>query len=306
MAIAEEMGVALQATATSVNIKERLDFSCALFDADGALIANAPHIPVHLGSMGESIRTIIDARGDGARRARHPARRRLCAQRSLSRRHAPARHHRDRAGVPATRTTRRPPSSPRAATTPTSAGSRPDRCRPTAARSTEEGVLIDNVLLVDEGRFREAEMRALLGGGEWPARSPDRNIADLKAQLAACSRGADMLAAIAARLRRGGRRRLHGPRPRQCRGIGAPAARPPRGRRVRLRDGQWRAWSTVAIRVDRAARSAVFDFTGTSAQLAGQFQRAALDRPRRLALCRAHADRRRHPDERRLPAPDRR
>ena len=65
MAIAEEMGVALQATATSVNIKERLDFSCALFDAEGALIANAPHIPVHLGSMGESIRTIIEARGEG-------------------------------------------------------------------------------------------------------------------------------------------------------------------------------------------------------------------------------------------------
>ena len=65
MAIAEEMGVALQSTATSVNIKERLDFSCAIFDATGALIANAPHIPVHLGSMGESIRTIIDTRGQG-------------------------------------------------------------------------------------------------------------------------------------------------------------------------------------------------------------------------------------------------
>ena len=88
MAIAEEMGVALQSTATSVNIKERLDFSCAMFDAAGALIANAPHIPVHLGSMGESIRTIIDTRGERTRRARHPARRRLCAQRPLSRRHA--------------------------------------------------------------------------------------------------------------------------------------------------------------------------------------------------------------------------
>ena len=99
MAIAEEMGVALQSTATSVNIKERLDFSCAIFDAEGALIANAPHIPVHLGSMGESIRTIIDARGRGKGRARHPARRRLCAERPLSRRHASARHHRDRAGL---------------------------------------------------------------------------------------------------------------------------------------------------------------------------------------------------------------
>ena len=99
MAIAEEMGVALQSTATSVNIKERLDFSCAIFDAEGALIANAPHIPVHLGSMGESIRRIIDTRGAGQGRARDPARRCLCAERSLSRRHAPARHHRHRAGL---------------------------------------------------------------------------------------------------------------------------------------------------------------------------------------------------------------
>ena len=98
MAIAEEMGVALQSTATSVNIKERLDFSCAIFDAEGALIANAPHIPVHLGSMGESIRrSSIRAAGEG--RARDPARRRLCAQRPLSRRHALARHHGDRAGL---------------------------------------------------------------------------------------------------------------------------------------------------------------------------------------------------------------
>ncbi len=98
MAIAEEMGVALQSTATSVNIKERLDFSCALFDAEGALIANAPHIPVHLGSMGESIRTIIDTRGGRRGRSRHPARRCVCAERSISRRHAFARHHGDRAG----------------------------------------------------------------------------------------------------------------------------------------------------------------------------------------------------------------
>ena len=99
MAIAEEMGVALQNTASSVNIKERLDFSCAVFDRDGDLIANAPHIPVHLGSMGDSIRTIIEARGRWPRRPRHAARRRLCAQRALSRRHPSARHHRDHAGL---------------------------------------------------------------------------------------------------------------------------------------------------------------------------------------------------------------
>ena len=93
---------------------------------------------------------------------------------------------------------RRPGTSPRAATMPISAASRRDRCRPTAGASQEEGVLIDNVLLVDRGRFLEAEMRALLGSGDWPARNPDRNIADLKAQIAACARGANELRRVAA------------------------------------------------------------------------------------------------------------
>ncbi len=83
MAIAEQMGVALQNTAYSVNIKERLDFSCALFDREGSLIANAPHMPVHLGSMGESVQTVIRARGQSRRRPRHAAGRRLCAERAL-------------------------------------------------------------------------------------------------------------------------------------------------------------------------------------------------------------------------------
>ncbi len=83
MAIAEQMGVALQNTAYSVNIKERLDFSCALFDRTGSLIANAPHLPVHLGSMGESVQTVIRSRGARRRRPRHAAGRRLCAERAL-------------------------------------------------------------------------------------------------------------------------------------------------------------------------------------------------------------------------------
>ncbi len=94
MAIAEQMGVTLANTAYSVNIKERLDFSCALFDAEGNLIANAPHMPVHLGSMGESVKTIIERRGGTMQSGR-----RLRAQRALQRRHAPARRDRDRAGV---------------------------------------------------------------------------------------------------------------------------------------------------------------------------------------------------------------
>ena len=165
MAIAEEMGVALQNTASSVNIKERLDFSCAVFDREGALIANAPHIPVHLGSMGDSIRTMIDARGERPRRARDEAGRRLCAQRALSRRHPSARHHRDHAGL--RRTTDPAPAWYVAARGHHAdiGGIAPGSMPPDSRTVHEEGVLIDNVLLVDEGRFLEAEMRALLALG---------------------------------------------------------------------------------------------------------------------------------------------
>ncbi len=117
MNIAEQMGLQLQNTAYSVNIKERLDFSCALFDADGNLIANAPHMPVHLGSMSESIKTVI-ARNAGTMQPR----RRVRAQRPVPRRHAPARRDGGDAGVSTTRARRvRRSTSARAATTPTSA-----------------------------------------------------------------------------------------------------------------------------------------------------------------------------------------
>jgi 5-oxoprolinase (ATP-hydrolysing) len=196
MAIAEEMGVALQNTASSVNIKERLDFSCAIFDRDGALIANAPHIPVHLGSMGDSIRTVIESRGEGRDgRGMKPGDAYVLNAPYRGGTHLPditvivpvfmagdehpawyvaARgHHADVGGI--------------------APGSMP----PDSRSVDEEGVLIDNELLVDAGAFREAEMRALLGGGRWPARDPDRNIADLKAQIAACTRGANELRRIA-------------------------------------------------------------------------------------------------------------
>nr|WP_314446728.1 hydantoinase B/oxoprolinase family protein [uncultured Sphingomonas sp.] len=269
MAIAEEMGVALQATATSVNIKERLDFSCAIFDASGALIANAPHIPVHLGSMGESIRTIIDRRGserDG---------------RGIRRGDAYVLNDPYRGGthlpditviVPVFLDDGREPTAFVAARGHHAdvGGIAPGSMPPESRSITDEGVLIDNHLLVDEGRLREGEMLALLTGGDWPARRPDRNLADLKAQLAACSRGADMLARIAAdhgvevvvaymghvldNAEESVRRMLGG-----------------------LGDGEFAyeldngAVVTVAIRVDQAARSATFDFTGTSAQRPDNF-----------------------------------
>ena len=161
MAIAEQMGVALQNTAYSVNIKERLDFSCALFDRDGALIANAPHMPVHLGSMGESVQTVIRARGDGADgRGMRPG-----DVYVLNAPYNGGTHLPDITVImpvfaeDAAERRRCCSTSPRAAITPISAASRRARCRPTARSVEEEGVLIDDFLLVDAGRFREAETR---------------------------------------------------------------------------------------------------------------------------------------------------
>jgi 5-oxoprolinase (ATP-hydrolysing) len=212
MAIAEEMGVALQSTATSVNIKERLDFSCAIFDAEGALIANAPHIPVHLGSMGESIRTIIDTRGQGR------------DGRGIRRGDAYVLNDPYRGGthlpditviVPVFYGEEAEPSGFVAARGHHAdiGGIAPGSMPPDSRSIDEEGVLIDNVLLVDEGHFREAQMRALLGSGEWPARNPGRNT--------------------------GHGRRLHAACARQRGRIGAATARSSRRWRVRLRDGQW-------------------------------------------------------------------
>ena len=269
MAIAEEMGVALQSTATSVNIKERLDFSCAIFDREGALIANAPHIPVHLGSMGESIRQIIDTRGQ-ARDGR-----------GIRRGDAYVLNDPYRGGthlpditviVPVFYDGRTDPDAFVAARGHHAdiGGIAPGSMPPDSHSITEEGVLINNQLLVDEGHFREAETRTLLGSGEWPARNPDRNISDLKAQLAACTRGAEALVSTA-------------------RDVGADVVAAFMGhvlanaeesvRRLveRLDDGKFDypmdngARVKVAIRIDRPNRSATFDFTGTSAQLGDNF-----------------------------------
>jgi 5-oxoprolinase (ATP-hydrolysing) len=269
MAIAEEMGVALQNTASSVNIKERLDFSCALFDREGALIANAPHIPVHLGSMGDSIRTIIAARGEGRDgRGMKPGDAYVLNAPYRGGTHLPditvimpvfvgsegepawyvaARgHHADVGGI--------------------APGSMP----PDSKTVHEEGVLIDNMLLVDAGRFCEAEMRALLGGGGWPARSPDRNIADLKAQVAACTRGANELRRIAGEY---GRDVIDA----YMRHVMANAEEAVRRLIGTLRDGSFRygmdngAAVCVSVKVDREKRSAIVDFEGTSPQQPNNF-----------------------------------
>jgi len=269
MAIAEEMGVALQNTASSVNIKERLDFSCALFDREGALIANAPHIPVHLGSMGDSIRTIIDARGDARDgRGMKPGDAYVLNAPYRGGTHLPditiimpvfveenpspawyvaARgHHADVGGI--------------------APGSMP----PGSVSVHEEGVLIDNELLVDAGRFCEAEMRSLLGSGKWPARDPDRNIADLKAQVAACTRGANELRRVSAEYGRDVIDAYMGH-------VMDNAEEAVRRLIGGLKDGQFTyamdngAHVSVSVKVDRASRSAIVDFTGTSDQQPNNF-----------------------------------
>jgi 5-oxoprolinase (ATP-hydrolysing) len=269
MAIAEEMGVALQSTATSVNIKERLDFSCAIFDASGALIANAPHIPVHLGSMGESIRTVIDSRGGGR------------DGRGIRRGDAYVLNDPYRGGTHLPDITVIVPVFYGDATDPSAfvaarghhadiGGIAPGSMPPDSRTIDDEGVLIDNQLLVDEGHFREVEIRKLLGSGPHPARNPDRNLSDLRAQLAACMRGAETLVQTA-----------------QDYGSGVVAAymdhvlanAEESVRRLlgRLEDGDFDyemdngARIAVRISIDKAARSATFDFTGTSEQQPDNF-----------------------------------
>ena len=269
MAVAEEMGVALQSTATSVNIKERLDFSCAIFDREGALIANAPHIPVHLGSMGESIRRVIDTRAAGR------------DGRGIRRGDAYVLNDPYRGGthlpditviVPVFYGDEAEPSAFVAARGHHAdiGGIAPGSMPPDSTSIDQEGVLIDNELLVDEGHFRELEMRALLTSGEWPARNSDRNISDLKAQLAACTRGAEGLVQTA---------RDYGPEvvAAYMGHVLANAEESVRRLLGRLDDGEFDyemdngAHVRVKIAIDKESRSATFDFTGTSNQLPDNF-----------------------------------
>src|SRR5262249_42531179 len=187
MSIAEQMGIALQNTAYSVNIKERLDFSCALFAADGTLVANAPHIPVHLGSMDRTVETIIRdnagkiAPGDVyAIKAPYNGGTHLpditvctpafdAAGKEILFWVASRGHHADVGGVA------------------------PGSMSPDATTIEQEGVYIDNFKLVDRGRFREQALYDLLTGAKYPARNPTQNVNDIKAQIAANEKGVQEL-----------------------------------------------------------------------------------------------------------------
>jgi len=268
MSIAEQMGAVLENTAVSVTIKERLDFSCAVFDARGALIANAPHMPVHLGSMSASVETVIAQNPEMAPgdvfvlNAPYNGGTHLpdvtvvtpvwdeAGERVLFFTAARG-HHTDIGGL-----------------TP---GSMP----PDSRVVEDEGVLIDNFRLVERGRLREAEMRALLRDAPYPARSPDTNIADLKAQVAACEKGAaelrrmvahfglDVVEAYMAHVQDNAeelvRRRIEALSDADYNYEMDPGF-----------DGEPRAIH-VSIRVDRDRRAATIDFTGTTGQLATNY-----------------------------------
>jgi 5-oxoprolinase (ATP-hydrolysing) len=323
MSIAEQMGSTLEKTSYSVNIKERLDFSCAIFDREGQLIANAPHMPVHLGSMGESIRTVIRSRSA------------TMAAGDVFVLNAPYNggthlpdvtvvtpvFERDAEGAS--------PAAPPSLTLPHKGGGDLEAARPTTIPSPsrgegeggggataqgraenrvifyvasrghhadiggitpgsmppdsrtveEEGVLIDDFKLVDRGRFLEAEMRALLSSGKYPARNPDQNIADLRAQIAANEKGVQELRRMVAMY-----------------GLDVVWAymghvqdnAEEQVRRVIsvLKDGRFTyplddgSQITVAIRIDHGTRSARIDFTGTSPQAKSNFNAPS-------AVCRA-------------------
>ncbi|MBM3389802.1 MAG: 5-oxoprolinase [Betaproteobacteria bacterium] len=281
MNIAEQMGLQLQNTAYSVNIKERLDFSCALFDAQGHLIANAPHMPVHLGSMGESIQTVMRENAgrmkpgdvfvlnDPYQGGTHlpdvtvitpvflgvPGGDRLRPAFYVGSRG----HHADIGGL-----------------TP---GSMP----PFSTTIEQEGVQIRNFLLVQgqgpleedtrnaaAGRLREAELLALLRSGPYPSRNPEQNLADLKAQIAANERGVQELRRIVEQF---GLDVVQA----YMRHVQDNAEESVRRVITRLRDGSatWPldngARIQVTVRVHADQRSAEIDFTGTSAQLSNNF-----------------------------------
>ncbi|ABE35932.1 hydantoinase/oxoprolinase family protein [Paraburkholderia xenovorans LB400] len=263
MSIAQQMGVTLEKTSYSVNMKERLDFSCAIFDPAGGLIANAPHIPVHLGSMSDSVLSVI--REHGATMQRGDVYMLNVPYNGGT--HLPditvvmpvygddgallfyvaARgHHGDVGGI-----------------TP---GSMP----PNSTSIEEEGVLLDNVKIVEAGTFLEMPVRALFSAGEYPSRNVDQNIADLTAQIAACECGATELLRTVSRYGADVVLAYMGH-------VQDNAEEAVRAAIAALGDGEFAyemddgAVIRVKVSIDHARRQARVDFTGTSEQRVTNF-----------------------------------
>jgi 5-oxoprolinase (ATP-hydrolysing) len=268
MNIAEQMGLRLQNTAHSVNIKERLDFSCALFSAAGELIANAPHMPVHLGSMSESIKTVIQ---------RNPA----MQQGDVYVLNDPYHGGTHLPDVTVVTPVWLGAGALPEGTAPTFyvasrghhadiGGTTPGSMPPFSKTIDEEGVLLDNFLLVRGGVLREAELLAALQSGPYPARNPQQTLADLRAQIAANQKGVEELAAMVAQF--GGHTVAA-----YMKHVQDNAEESVRRVITALKDGQYTltldngAKICVSVRVNTAAREATIDFTGTSAQLPNNF-----------------------------------
>jgi 5-oxoprolinase (ATP-hydrolysing) len=268
--IAEQMGATLRNTAHSVNIKERLDFSCAVFDGDGALIANAPHMPVHLGSMGASVRVVIDNRL-GTPRGIRPG-----DSYAVNAPYNGGTHLPDVTVITPVFTEGEPRPVLYVASRGHHAdigGKTPGSMPADSTHVDEEGVLFDDFLLVDEGTLRREAVRAQLLGGRWPARDPDQNLADLEAQLAANHKGVHELH----------RMLEHWTLPRvraYMRHVRDNAAASVRAAIGQLRDADGQRFeyamddgSVVMVRVDidPVTRSCRLDFTGSSPQRANNF-----------------------------------
>ncbi len=264
MSIAEQMGVALQNTAYSVNIKERLDFSCAVFSENGSLVANAPHMPVHLGSMDRAVETIIRENAGTIRPGdvyainapynggTHLPDITVCTPvfdadgSDILFWVASRGHHADIGGIS------------------------PGSMSPNAVTIEQEGVYIDNFKMVDRGAFQETALRELLTGARYPARNPQQNINDLKAQLAANEKGAHELRKMVAQFGLDVVRAYMGH-------VQDNAAESVRRVIDRIHDAQFcyemdlGTVIRVKITVDKEKREATVDFTGTSAQQANNF-----------------------------------
>ena len=269
MNVAEQTGAVLQNTSMSVNIKERLDFSCAIFDAEGGLVANAPHVPVHLGAMGESVRTVLRLR-----------------RKTLKPGDVVALNNPYNGGTHLPDVTVITPvfDTPASDTPGFEAGGKsilffvgsrghhadiggitPGSTPPGSRTLEEEGVVIDDFLLVDGGHFRETQFRALLAGAKYPARSPDVNVADIKAQVAANEKGVQELQRVVSQFGWDTVRAY-------MRHVMDNAEESVRRVLDRIGNGIFSYTMDngkplqVAISVDRASRSAVVDFTGTGGQ----------------------------------------